>query len=276
MRSLRSAFVSGWVVLVLLATAGFAAFSIRDGSGGTAESEVAAAPAALATEPATARVSAFLLAESLAFGGSLPERAAPPAAHTQMGPDGLTATPLTVGATTTTTEPPTTTTAAPTTTTAAPPTTAAAEAATTTTHTHAPTTTAAPTTTTTTAPPESTTTSTTVPEDTTSTTAASAGGVERWRGLVAAYFPAERVEEALRVMHCESKGDPNARNPHSGAAGLFQFMARTWGWASAEAGFGGASVYDPEANIASAAWLVQHSIATGHAGGAWGHWTCKP
>lgn len=100
--------------------------------------------------------------------------------------------------------------------------------------------------------------------------------VEAWRGLVAQHFAAERVDEALRIIQCESRGDPTAVNPYSGASGLFQFMASTWTWASAEAGWAGASVFDPEANTAAAAWLVQTSIETAHPGGAWGHWTCSP
>ncbi len=281
MRTLRSALVSVWVVLALLATAGFAAFSTRGSSGpaDTTFGEPAAAP--LAAPAVSARVGAFLLAESLVFRGELPERIDPPSPAVQLGPDALSVTPLTVGATTTstTTTSTTTTTQAPTTTTThvhAEPTTTTttthvhAESTTTTTHGHA------EPTTTTTAPPDATTTTTEAAESTTTSAAPAPAGVEQWRGLVAAYFPADRVEEALRVMHCESKGDPNARNPYSGAAGLFQFMPRTWGWASAEAGFDGASVYDPEANVAGAAWLVEHSIATGHSRGAWGHWTCQP
>jgi soluble lytic murein transglycosylase-like protein len=130
-------------------------------------------------------------------------------------------------------------------------------------------TTAAPTTTTTAAP---TTTTTTTPPPV-------PGGprdVEEWRPLTEQYFPAELVEDALWVIECESRGDPTARNPASGAAGLFQFISSTWRWASSEAGWAGADVYDPEANIAVAAWLVQQSIDTNHPGGPWGHWSCKP
>ncbi len=141
----------------------------------------------------------------------------------------------------------------------------------------APTTTAAPPTTTTTTPPATTTTTT--PPSTTTTTAPPAGGtrdVEEWRDLVAQYFDPERVDEALAVIHCESRGDPTAVNPISNASGLFQFVPNTWGWASAEAGWAQASVFDPEANVATAAWLVQVSIETNHPGGAWGHWSCQP
>ncbi len=80
-------------------------------------------------------------------------------------------------------------------------------------------------------------------------------GVEQWRDLTEAYFPAKRVDEALQIMGCESGGDPNAYNPYSGAAGLYQFLPSTWASTAPKAGFAGASPFDPEANIAAAAWL---------------------
>lgn len=92
-------------------------------------------------------------------------------------------------------------------------------------------------------------------------------GVEQWRGLVAAYFPASQVERALRVMRCESGGNPNAKNPRSSARGLFQHLSRYWPTRSAAAGFAGASVFDPTANVATAAWLWRT--------GGWGHWVCR-
>lgn len=101
-------------------------------------------------------------------------------------------------------------------------------------------------------------------------------GVERWRPLVEQYFPPDLVEQALAVMYCESGGNPDAVNPHSSASGLFQFLKGTWAIASVRAGFGGYSRFDPEANIASAAWLVDYSIRTNHPRGPWGHWTCRP
>jgi peptidoglycan hydrolase CwlO-like protein len=101
-------------------------------------------------------------------------------------------------------------------------------------------------------------------------------GVQRWRPLVATYFPADLVDQALAVMQCESGGNPDAVNRYSGASGLYQFLKGTWAIASSKAGFGGYSRFDPEANIAAAAWLVEYSIKTGHSGGAWGHWSCRP
>ncbi len=104
---------------------------------------------------------------------------------------------------------------------------------------------------------------------------AALGGVARWRPMVEQYFPSHLVGDALRIMHCESRGNPEATNSASDAAGLFQFLAGTWAFASVRAGFAGASRYDPEANVASAAWLVQFSIRTNHPYGTWGRWECR-
>jgi peptidoglycan hydrolase CwlO-like protein len=130
----------------------------------------------------------------------------------------------------------------------------------------------------TTNPPNPTTTSPSSPP----TTSGGGGGggnwnhppaVEQWRGLVSAYFPASRVEEALAILDCESNGDPNAHNPYSGAAGLFQFLPSTWASTSPQAGFAGASVFDAEANIGSAAWLGNYYASRGQ--DFWRPWSCR-
>jgi len=142
------------------------------------------------------------------------------------------------------------------------------------------TTTAAPRTTTTTRAPTPTTTTTQAPPPPTTTTTAppnDGGGprpAENWRGLVSQYFPSDLVNEALSIIQCESKGDPSAYNSRSGASGLFQFIPGTWANVSPKAGWGGASPFDPEANVASAAWLVDYSINNGQY--RWYHWTCRP
>lgn len=89
--------------------------------------------------------------------------------------------------------------------------------------------------------------------------------VEQWRPLVASYFAADRVDLALRVMGCESKGDPLADNPSSSASGLYQHLAIYWADRSAKAGWAGASIWDPTANVAVAAWLSG-------GGTDWSHW----
>ncbi len=133
-------------------------------------------------------------------------------------------------------------------------------------------------TTTTTSPPGATVTTTTT------TVTADPGGsgeypwspppeVEQWRGLVAQHFPSNRVDEALHIMWCESRGDPEAYNPYSGASGLFQFIPSTWASASVSAGYSGASVFDPAANAASAAWLAGEYERLGLY--YWQAWSCK-
>lgn len=135
-------------------------------------------------------------------------------------------------------------------------------------------------TTTTTSPPGNAVTATT----TTTATATTAPGddvdpwsappeVEQWRGLVAQRFPSDRVDEALRIMWCESRGDTEAYNPYSGASGLFQFVPATWASASASAGYSGASAFDPVANIATTAWLagVYERLGLNY----WQAWSCK-
>ncbi|HJS71677.1 MAG TPA: transglycosylase SLT domain-containing protein, partial [Acidimicrobiia bacterium] len=97
--------------------------------------------------------------------------------------------------------------------------------------------------------------------------------VEQWRGLVSQFFPSSRVEEALVIIDCESNGNPNASNPYSGAGGLFQFLPSTWATTSPNAGYPGASVFDPEANIASAAWLANRYQELGYS--YWHPWSCR-
>lgn len=91
--------------------------------------------------------------------------------------------------------------------------------------------------------------------------------VERWRPVVEMYFPEDRVDWALRIMECESHGDPEAKNPNSSASGLFQHLARLWPERAAKAGFADADVFDPFANVAVAAWLLEN--------GGTSHWVCK-
>jgi peptidoglycan hydrolase CwlO-like protein len=114
----------------------------------------------------------------------------------------------------------------------------------------------------------------------TSTTTGDGGGswdhppeVEQWRSLAQQFFPSNRVEEALRIIDCESNGDPDAVNPYTGAAGLFQFLPSTWASASPQAGYGGSSAVDPEANIATAAWLANHYQELGY--DYWHAWNCR-
>ncbi|HSJ28588.1 MAG TPA: transglycosylase SLT domain-containing protein [Acidimicrobiia bacterium] len=89
--------------------------------------------------------------------------------------------------------------------------------------------------------------------------------VADWRPLVATYFEPQHVARALRVIACESRGQPDAKNPISTASGLFQHLASLWPKRSADAGWPDSDVFDPVANVAVAAWLV-------YEGGGWAHW----
>lgn len=142
----------------------------------------------------------------------------------------------------------------------------------------------APGTTTTTSPTSPTSedgaTTTTTTQPTTTTTSGGGGGpwdhppaVEQWRPLVETYFPASRVEEALRILDCESNGDPDAYNPYSGASGLFQFLPGTWESTAPKAGFPDAGPFEPEPNVASAAWLANRYQELGLY--YWQAWSCR-
>ncbi len=84
-------------------------------------------------------------------------------------------------------------------------------------------------------------------------------GVEAWRPLVAKYFNAADVNHALCILALESKGNPNALNPRSSAAGLFQFLRGTWDSVPSSVtggSYDSGQVYNPEANTRAAAWLA--------------------
>lgn len=82
-------------------------------------------------------------------------------------------------------------------------------------------------------------------------------GVEQWRSLVASIFPAWAVDTALRIMSCESNGDPNAVGAQ-GELGLFQVHPR---WHSD-------ATLDPLGNVRAA-----YRISNG--GRDWSAWSCR-
>ena len=82
-------------------------------------------------------------------------------------------------------------------------------------------------------------------------------GVEQWRPLVESIFPAHAVETVLRIMQCESGGNPNATGAQ-GEMGLLQVHPRWHRDAS----------YDPEANLRAA-----YRISGG--GASFSAWTCR-
>ena len=95
--------------------------------------------------------------------------------------------------------------------------------------------------------------------------------VERWRsdvrGALAEYGLSDEEDRFMRVMWCESRGDPDAVNAESGASGLMQHIPQYWVDRARSAGFQGASPFDPIANIYASVWLLDV--------GGWSHWECK-
>ena len=64
------------------------------------------------------------------------------------------------------------------------------------------------------------------------------------------------VDLMLRIGRCESHLNPDAKNPRSSAAGLFQHLAQYWPGRAEAVGMAGASVYDPTANARVTAWML--------------------
>jgi|GEM_PF-1991449 len=91
------------------------------------------------------------------------------------------------------------------------------------------------------------------------------------------------VTHAKQVAACECLGDVFEMNPFAGATadGLFQHRSTYWASRAAQAGFPGASVFDPLANARVTAWMVAEDIEdywddpdrlTDRL--AWDDWTC--
>lgn len=100
-------------------------------------------------------------------------------------------------------------------------------------------------------------------------------GVEQWRPMMAEAVMAwggteDDVNRFMRIMHCESRGNPNAYNASSAASGLLQHLQRYWPGRAATVGMPDASPFDPWANMYVSAWL-----ALAAPGGGWQHWVCK-
>lgn len=83
-----------------------------------------------------------------------------------------------------------------------------------------------------------------------------AAGVEQWRGLVESVFPEFAVNTVLRIMQCESGGNPNATGSQ-GERGLMQIAL-----VHAD------STYQPLGNLQAA-----YRISAG--GTNWNAWSCK-
>ena len=110
-----------------------------------------------------------------------------------------------------------------------------------------------------------------------STSTASGGVIDRSRlfdessvrELVESFFRPADVSRAIRIAWCESSFNPQNVNPVTGAAGLFQHAPDTWVARSTAAGYPGADILDPEANVAVAAWMLYELP------GGWSHWQCQ-
>ena len=96
-------------------------------------------------------------------------------------------------------------------------------------------------------------------------------GCYGWLALVASYFPANEIDNACRIIGCESKGDPNAVSPTSDH-GIWQANKRTWdkpdhpeGWQQVT-GTEWGMTHNPEVSTKWAAWLWGRS--------GWSPWVC--
>lgn len=75
------------------------------------------------------------------------------------------------------------------------------------------------------------------------------------------------TSQLVRVMMCESKGNPKAINKISGASGLFQFMPRTFAANAARVGIKNQDIWNPSQQIEVAAFMFSIGQAV--------QWTCK-
>lgn len=62
-----------------------------------------------------------------------------------------------------------------------------------------------------------------------------------------------------RMMMCESGGNANSVGGGGRFHGLFQYLPSTWARASAGAGYAGADIYNPQAQIYTTAWKISVS-----------------
>lgn len=86
-------------------------------------------------------------------------------------------------------------------------------------------------------------------------------GIDRWRDLAAVYFEPDDVDRVMCLMERESGGDPEARNPSSGASGLMQVMPS---WADVF-GYEPEDLYHPVVNLWIASRILEQQ--------GWGAWT---
>lgn len=75
------------------------------------------------------------------------------------------------------------------------------------------------------------------------------------------------VELALGIARCESGLNPNAKNPHSTASGVYQFIKSTWSHTTKKLLWEGKQdVFDPKLNIIAGIYLIKTEGPK--------HWVC--
>ena len=77
-------------------------------------------------------------------------------------------------------------------------------------------------------------------------------------------YPAFTEARAWHIIGVESKGNPNAKNKHSTASGLYQFLTSTFN--STPYGKAGMSIWSPCASSLAAGWMHQNGR-----GGEWAY-----
>ncbi len=103
-----------------------------------------------------------------------------------------------------------------------------------------------------------------------------AGSCSSLGELVSVYFAPGDQDLMLDIAHCESSADADdtystAYNHKSGATGWFQHLPKWWNERSKKAGFEGAHILDPTAQVGVAAYLYYNMNSNPRWGGA-SHW----
>lgn len=76
------------------------------------------------------------------------------------------------------------------------------------------------------------------------------------RGFIARYFEPTDLDHAVSVAWCESSFNAASVDVRTGGSGLFHLPPDRWSQMSEAAGWARADIFDPEANVAIAAWWV--------------------
>ncbi len=103
-----------------------------------------------------------------------------------------------------------------------------------------------------------------------STSSAPTGAIQRSsylterevRRMIALYFQPEDVDRAVRIAWCASTFNAASVDVRSGGSGLFHIAAAGWSDLASAAGWRGTDPFDPEANVAVAAYIVYQTEAS--------------